>query len=118
MKIHLTILFTCLSFFSFSQTDSTDILEDYSNYGEPEGVKRYTTQKVLNQTPQKIISIGYEYNGEFHMPGLRIAESFSILEDKHVSQVNVFKAQLNVPVIATNKIIWQLGANFASNKTH
>ena len=112
MKIHLTILFASLSFLSFSQTDSTEVLEDYSNYGEPEGVKRYATQKVLNQTPQKIISFGYEYNGEFHMPGIRIAESVSILEDKHVSQVNVFKAQLNIPVVATNKIIWQLGANY------
>lgn len=116
MKIHLTTLFTCLSFLSFSQTDSTEVLEDYSNYGEPEGVKRYTTQKVLNQTPQKIISLGYEYNGEFHMPDLRIAESFSILEDKHVSQVNVFKAQVNIPVVATNKIIWQLGANYWGSK--
>jgi hypothetical protein len=112
MKIHLTILFAGLSFLSFSQTDSTEVLEDYSNYGEPEGVKRYATQKVLNQTPQKIISIGYEYNGEFHMPGLRISESSLAIEDRHVSQVNAFKAQLNIPVVATNKIIWQLGANY------
>ncbi|MHA8094134.1 DUF6268 family outer membrane beta-barrel protein [Aquirufa lenticrescens] len=116
MKILYSICFTLISFLSISQTDSTEVLEDYSNYGEPEGVKRYTTQKVLNQTPQKIISVGYEYNGEFHMPGIRIAESFSILEDKHVSQVNVFKAQVNVPVVATNKIIWQLGANYWGSK--
>ena len=116
MKILYSICFTLISFLSISQTDSTEVLEDYSNYGEPEGIKRYTTQKVLNQTPQKIISVGYEYNGEFHMPGIRIAESFSILEDKHVSQVNVFKAQVNVPVVATNKIIWQLGANYWGSK--
>ena len=112
MKIHLTILFTCLSFLSWSQTDSTDVLEDYSNYGEPEGVKRYTTQKVLNQTPQKIISLGYDYTGEFHMPGIRIAENITQLDDRHVNQVNVFRAQLNIPMVATNKIIWQLGANY------
>jgi hypothetical protein len=97
---------------SFSQTDSTEVLEDYSNYGEADGVKRFCTQKVLNQTPQKIISIGYDYTGEFHMPGLRIAESISIVEDKHVNQVNAFKAQLNIPLIATNKLIWQIGANY------
>ena len=62
MKIHLTILFASLSFLSFSQTDSTEVLEDYSNYGEPEGVKRYATQKVLNQTPQEMSD---EKNGEY-----------------------------------------------------
>jgi hypothetical protein len=112
MKIVYSICFLLISFLSFSQTDSTEVLEDYSNYGEPEGVKRYCTQKVLNQTPQKIISIGYEYMGEFHMPGIRISETLPTLEDRHVSQVNVFKAQLNIPVVATNKIIWQLGANY------
>jgi hypothetical protein len=112
MKIVYSICFLLTSFLSYSQTDSTEVLEDYSNYGEPEGVKRYCTQKVLNQTPQKIISIGYEYMGEFHMPGIRISETLPTLEDRHVSQVNVFKAQLNIPVVATNKIIWQLGANY------
>jgi hypothetical protein len=112
MKIVYSLCLLLTSFLSFSQTDSTEVLEDYSNYGEPEGVKRYTTQKVLNQTPQKIISIGYDYNGEFHMPGIRISESLSTLEDRHVNQVNAFKAQLNIPVVATNKIIWQLGANY------
>ena len=112
MKTVYSLCFLLSSFLSFSQTDSTEVLEDYSNYGEPEGVKRYATQKVLNQTPQKIISFGYEYNGEFHMPGIRISESLSTFEDRHVNQVNAFKAQLNIPVVATNKIIWQLGANY------
>ena len=112
MKIIYSLCLLLTSFLSFSQTDSTEVLEDYSNYGEPEGVKRYATQKVLNQTPQKIISFGYEYNGEFHMPGIRISESLSILEDRHINQVNALKAQLNIPVVATNKIIWQLGANY------
>ena len=112
MKTVYSLCFLISSFLSFSQTDSTEVLEDYSNYGEPEGVKRYATQKVLNQTPQKIISFGYEYNGEFHMPGIRISESLSTFEDRHVNQVSAFKAQLNIPVVATNKIIWQLGANY------
>jgi hypothetical protein len=116
MKIVYSLCFLLTSFLSFAQTDSTEVLEDYSNYGEPEGVKRYTTQKVLNQTPTKIISLGYDYTGEFHMPGLRISESLTTIEDKHVKQVDVFKAQVNIPVVATNKIIWQLGANYWGSK--
>ena len=112
MKIFYSILFSSITFLSLAQTDSTEVLEDYSNYGEVDGVKRYATQKVLNQTPAKIISLGYDYTGEFHMPGIRIAENITQLDDRHVSQVNVFRAQLNIPVIATNKLIWQLGANY------
>lgn len=116
MKIFYSILFSSITFFSLAQTDSTEVLEDYSNYGEVDGVKRYATQKVLNQTPAKIISLGYDYTGEFHMPGIRISESLSVTEDKHVIQVDVFRAQLNIPVIATNKLIWQLGANYWGSK--
>lgn len=116
MKIFCSILFSLITFLSLAQTDSTEVLEDYSNYGEVDGVKRFATQKVLNQTPAKIISLGYDYTGEFHMPGIRISESLSVTEDKHVNQVDVFRAQLNIPVIATNKLIWQLGANYWGSK--
>lgn len=116
MKIFYSILFSLITFLSLAQTDSTEVLEDYSNYGEVDGVKRFATQKVLNQTPAKIISLGYDYTGEFHMPGIRISESLSVTEDKHVNQVDVFRAQLNIPVIATNKLIWQLGANYWGSK--
>ena len=45
-----------------AQVDTTDNF-DYSKFGEADGVKRYCTQKVLNQTPQKIISIGFDQYG-------------------------------------------------------
>jgi hypothetical protein len=116
MKQIYTLILSLVSFISIAQTDSTDVLEDYSKYGEIDGVKRYATQKVLNQTPAKIISLGYDYTGEFHMPGLRISESTSTTEDKHINQVDVLRAQLNIPIIATNKLIWQLGANYWGSK--
>lgn len=116
MKLVYSLILSLITLVSFAQTDSTEVLEDYSNYGEVDGVKRYCTQKVLNQTPAKIISLGYDYTGEFHMPGIRLSESLSITQDKHISQVDVFRAQLNIPVIATNKLIWQLGANYWGSK--
>ena len=48
----------------FAQEDTTEVF-DYSKFGDAEGVKRYCTQKVLNQLPQRIISIGYEHHGGF-----------------------------------------------------
>jgi Domain of unknown function (DUF6268) len=116
MKKILTIVFLTFSQLIYAQIDSTEVLEDYSQYGEVDGVIRYCTQKVLNQTPQRIISLGYEYNAGFHMSGIPGSNLSPQTQEFHVNQVNMLRAQLNLPVIATNKLIWQLGANFWTSK--
>lgn len=94
-----------------AQTDSTETI-DYSQFGDAEGVKRFCTQKVLNQSPQRVISVGYEYQGSFHMPDVRISSALSALRDVHVNHLSALRAQVNVPVISNTKLIWQLGANY------
>jgi hypothetical protein len=116
MKKLFTLFILAFATVVKAQTDTTEVLEDYSQYGEADGVIRYCTQKVLNQTPQRIISIGYDYNADFHMPGIRFSESNTIPQEFHVNQVNMLRAQVNIPVIATNKFIWQLGANYWSSQ--
>lgn len=100
---------------AIAQEDTTEVL-DYSKFGDAEGVKRYSTQKVLNQVPQRILSIGYEYHGGFTMPGLKLGALLPAFQDFQVNQVSAIRAQANIPVISTNKIIWQLGANYWSSK--
>lgn len=116
MKKIITLLLLAVSTGVYAQTDTTEVFEDYSQYGDPEGVTRFCSQKVLNQTPQRIISIGYDYNAGFHMPGIRFSELNTSPQEFHVNRVNMLRAQVNVPVIATNKFIWQLGANYWSSK--
>ena len=110
------IVLVCLVFFTtaaVAQVDSTEVL-DYSNFGDAEGVKRYCNQKVLNQVPQRILSIGFEQQGSFMMPGVR--DGMSLMnQDLRVNQVSAIKAQANIPVISNTKIIWQLGANYWSS---
>lgn len=96
---------------TIAQVDTTDNF-DYSKFGEADGVKRYCTQKVLNQAPQKIISIGYERAGSFLMPGVPLGGMLQAFKDMNVQQVSAIKAQVNIPVISNNKIIWQMGANY------
>lgn len=110
--IPLALLF---SLHASAQEDSSEVI-DYSKFGDAEGVKRYCTQKVLNQLPQRIISIGYEYHGGFTMPGVKMGPLLPSFQDFQVSQVSAIRAQANIPVISTNKIIWQLGANYWSSK--
>ncbi len=103
--------FLLIATVSLAQVDTTDNF-DYSKFGEAEGVKRYCTQKVLNQSPQKIISIGFDRYGSFVMPGVPLGGMLPAFKDVNVQQVSALKAQVNFPVISNNKIIWQLGANY------
>ena len=98
-----------------AQEDTTEVF-DYSKFGDAEGVKRFCSQKVLNQSAQRIVSIGYEYHGAFSMPGVRLADMLPASQNFTVNKVSAIRAQVNIPVVSTNKFIWQLGANYWGSK--
>jgi hypothetical protein len=100
---------------SFAQEDTTEVV-DYAKFGDAEGVKRYCTQKVINQLPQRIVSLGYEYQGGFTMPGVRASSTSAVVQDFTINQVSSIKAQINIPIISNTKIIWQLGANYWASR--
>jgi hypothetical protein len=100
-----------------AQEDTTEVF-DYSQFGDAEGAKSYCTQKVLNQTPQKIVSLGFEYHGKFTMPNVPLGINLPAFNPipYNVRNVSAMRAQLNIPVISTNKIIWQMGLNYWGSK--
>jgi hypothetical protein len=100
---------------AFAQEDTTEVF-DYSKFGDAEGVKRFCTQKVLNQSAQRIVSFGYEYHGGFSMPDVRLDYVLPASQNFTVNNVAALRAQVNIPVISTNKFIWQLGANYWGSK--
>ena len=114
MRLTLTLICLLSSLWVFSQTDTTENF-DYSNFGDADGVKRFCTQKVLNQTPQRILSLGFEQYGAFEMPGVSFLTR-QLPAQININQVNAIRAQVNVPVISTNKLIWQMGVNYWSSK--
>lgn len=108
------ILIACLlgiSTIGIAQEDTTEVF-DYSKFGDAQGVKRYCTQKVANQTPQRIVHLGYESAGSFQMPGVPLSAMLPAMQNFTVNRVSAIRAQVNIPVVSTNKIIWQLGANY------
>lgn len=115
MKKYILACLVVSSLHASAQTDSTDNF-DYSKFGDAEGVKRYATQKVVNQTPQRILSLGYEYQSGFTMPSIKLGPLLPASQDFQVEQVQSIRAQANIPVISTNKIIWQMGLNYWSSK--
>lgn len=111
MKTLTFLSFLLASFPLISQSDTTEVF-DYNAFGDAEGVKRYCTVKVLNQTPQRIVSLGYERMGGFDMGQIPNSPASMVLNDFQVRQVGSFKAQVNIPVWSTTKVIWQMGANY------
>lgn len=111
MRLKLIACLLTLSAAVHAQEDTTDVF-DYSQFGDAEGVKRYCTQKVLNQSPQRIVSLGFEYHGRFAMPDVPVGPMLPAQQNFQVSHLSALRAQVNIPVVSTNKIIWQLGANY------
>jgi len=114
-KYFFSLLLLLSSFLLYPQIDSTDTI-DYSTFGEAEGVKRYCTVKVLNQTPQRILSLGYEHYTPFEMPG--VYQSSNEVRTLSLNSIPALRAQANVPVISNNRIIWQIGATYWGSKLH
>ncbi len=111
MRIQLVFLAVLLPLLASAQVDTTEVF-DYSKFGDAEGVKRYCNQKVVNQTPQRIVSIGVERLGSFAIPDIPVSAMLPAMQNFSASQMTAIKAQVNIPVISTNKIIWQMGANY------
>jgi hypothetical protein len=74
--------------------------------------KTYCTPKVLNQSANKFISIGYEMQGAFPI-SYSIATPTSIAEHKHqVNNVRGLRLGFSTPVISTNKLVANVSANY------
>ncbi len=98
--------------FGLLAQDSTGT-EDFSSYGDAGSAKNYATQKVLNQSPQKLISIAYEHQNDFSWTDSRLGLPIFNTTSNRVSGL---RAVVNVPVISKSSIIWQLGASYWGSK--
>jgi hypothetical protein len=114
MRYLIAICFLLISTFLNAQVTDTASIDDmdYSKFGDAEGVRRYATQKVLNQTPNRILSLAYEYQGGFAMPNVPFHPTFLAPQTFNANRLAGMRAQVNVPVVSNTKLIWQLGANY------
>lgn len=101
---------------AFSQVQDTTDAIDYSKFGDAEKVQRYCTPKILNQTPQKVWSVGFEYQTGFEMPLVYKAIPTDITKNTTVNSVPSFRGMVNIPVISKDKIVWQMGGSFYSQQ--
>jgi hypothetical protein len=123
-KFSFTFLLVLCTVNIFAQTDTTQQEEDYSQYENAgfadSGTKRYCTSKILDMSPQKLIFVGYDVQGNSLLkagsfyginPNVPISE-----EEFGIDQVHGFRLGTNVPVISRNSGIFQLGFNYAESR--
>jgi Domain of unknown function (DUF6268) len=114
MRLTIAFYFLLFTFSASAQVTDTSAVDDmdYSKFGDAEGVKRYATQKVLNQAPNRIVSLNYEYQGGFAMPNVPLFTTNLAPQTFNANRLAGVRAQVNVPVVSNTKLILQLGANY------
>jgi len=119
----LFLLFTSLNILSFAQTDTTAIEEeeDYSIYEDldfvDEGTKRYANVKIKGLSPQKLITVGYDFQSGYDMDAGNLMRSDGTIiegsaETAKVKSTQGLRAEANIPVISKNSLIVQVGARY------
>lgn len=72
-------------------------------------VKVYCNQKILNQTPNKFISIGYEYQSSSNLK----ADVAPQNDSRTINAMQGLRINFNTPLISKNKLIISLGGQYA-----
>jgi hypothetical protein len=101
MKNKLLAIGLCISQFALAQTDSLPSFQFEDVDSTP--VKRYASQKVLNLSPNRFISVGYEYQGGFSYNGGTQAD---------VTAARGMRVGLYTPIVSTNKLILNLAGTY------
>jgi Domain of unknown function (DUF6268) len=111
-KIVLLFALQAVAFCGFGQDTTANEEFDASLYSDQSTVKKYCTQKVLNQTPTKLIGVGWEQNFGFDN-----TSTDGIGDTKTTfTGMGGLRTNINLLAISTNKIILQLGINSWSSK--
>lgn len=110
LPLFLLVLYTA----SFAQEkDTTLVEEDFSMYADAEladGAKRFCTSKVFDLSPNKLISVGYDFQGG---SDLKLG-SWGSLPATDVSIKNVQGVRIagNFPIVSRTNVLLNLGVNF------
>lgn len=127
MKKAFLLLFLLFSGGISAQVDSLTIdslpveeEEDYSLYDQLDfadgGAKRFCTSKVLDLSPAKLISVGFDFQGPFSLTTDSFPSNppYTGFDDKksRYNGAGGIRLAANIPVISRNNIIVQLGVNY------
>lgn len=127
MKHYFILAFSACFFLQTQAQDSTKNSkeeEDFSQYGDVEYVgsetKTYANAKIIGLAPQRFASISWDAQGahtlKFSDIGSYAPESnWTASEEGKVNYLGGLRLFANIPVISSNKLLWQLGFNYAAS---
>lgn len=99
--------------------------EDYSQYENvaftDAGAKRYCSPKIFDLSPQRFISVGWDwqlpYTMEISAPGNYAEEDApGAAETANTVYTGGLRLSANIPVISKTSIVWQMGATYADTR--
>ncbi len=111
----LLLLIPIMSLNSIAQEEEDDDDEDYSmydDYGTDEVIKRYNTVKVRGGSPQKLVSLGYDFALPHDIEAGSIGDVIPG-ETQRAQHYHGLRLSANLPVLSNRKILINIGANYA-----
>lgn len=125
MRIICFLFLTFFSLSTFAQVVPEDDDEDYDIYGDVEYSdgenKNYANAKIFGLSPARFVSVGWDVQGPYDMKFSEIGaihpDSAAPLnaESARANYTGGLRINANVPIISTNKVIWQGGVNYAQS---
>ena len=127
MKHFTLLLFLFVGNQLFSQSDSTKKVEEEEDYSIYENVtstdgqnKTFCNPKIFDLSPSRFISIAWDqqlpYDMELSKMGYYPKGSNVATETTNVISTSGIRLFANIPVISSNKFLWQLGLNYWNMK--
>ncbi len=111
--IKATLFFLAVNFipgYSFSQDDDE---EDYGSYGTESGVKRYCTPKVIGLSPQRLVTVGYDFAASHDITASALGDFAG--QTGRVNNYMGLYLGANLPVISTHKFLMNIGMNYVGS---
>lgn len=110
------LLVTALAAANSVSAQEADTVEDYSMYGEAElagGAKRFCTSKVFDLSPNKLISVGYDFQSGYQADLGAVGNVAS----QAINNQNNYGLRIaaNAPVISKTNVLLNLGATYSEN---
>jgi len=123
-KLNILAFLFFLPAIMFSQNDSLGVEEEeedfdkYANLSIKDGSKNkaFCSSKILAQTPNRLIGIGYEVFSPFKLSTFNLEDSLGNVIEKQDNQVLLshgMRLEANFPVVSTNKVIFSLGGAYS-----
>jgi hypothetical protein len=117
MRAFFLVLLLGISIAATSQNDSTELIDfDQLEYAGSEA-KRYANPKIFGLSPQRFVSLAYDYQSPYDMafstPGTYGVDEEPAKPEQHRAlQTGGIRAGVMVPVISSNRFLWQTAANY------